>query len=277
MGDLWRRLREQLVHLRDALPDPLGRFVERLGDRDVLLAGSSLAFYGLVSLLPLLVMAFALVSAVAGQATLTEFTRRTAQSGSTGMASVLGQLTSNAPSLSWVTVLAALWPATAYGGGLRRALMHASPGDEQLAGLRGRMLGLSLVLVLPVLILAGVPLMFVVMQVADDGLVGVLVGLAVAFVAAVLVGSVLTTLIYHTFSPARIGLRESVGAAALVSGITTAFSLGFVLYLQLGQVEQRFGGGTVAAVVLMGVWLFVANVLLLAGYHAVLELSDTGD
>lgn len=273
MDDLWRRLRGRLAGLRDALPSPLARFVERLGSRDILMAGSSLAFYGLVSLLPLLLMAFALVSAVAGQETLTEFTRRTAQTGSAGIASVLGQLTSNAPSLTWVTVLSALWPATAYGGGLRRALMHASPGEEQLSGLRGRMLGLGLVLVLPVLILAGVPLMFVILQLAQDGLTGVLLGTGVAFLVAVVVGSGLTTLLYHTFSPARIGLRESVGAAVLVSGITAAFSLGFVLYLQLGQVEERFGGGTVGAVVLMGVWLFVANVVLLAGYHAVLELS----
>jgi hypothetical protein len=56
--------------------------------------------------------------------------------------------------------------------------------------------------------------------------------------------------------------------------VTALFSLGFVIYLEVGDVEARFGGGTIAVVVLLGVWLFVANVLLLGGYETVLELED---
>lgn len=85
------------------------------------------------------------------------------------------------------------------------------------------------------------------------------------------------TALYHAFSPETLGLRESIAGAALTATVTTVFSLGFVIYLELGNTEDRFGGGVIAVVVLLGVWLFVANILLLAGYETVLELGDTPD
>lgn len=274
MSETGDRVRGWLVALRDRLPRRVRTVVVGLGDRDILLAGSSLGFYGLVSLLPLLLLAFALVGNVAGQESLDRFVRETAQNGSVGVASLVGQLSSSSSSLSWLTVLAVLWPATAYGGGLRRALTHASPGEEELPGLRGRLLGIGLVFTLPILILAGVPLMFVLVRIGEDGLGGALLGGLLGFVAAVVVGTLMTALLYQVFAPEGLAWRESVAAATLVSAITAAWTLGFVLYLRIGQVEERFGGGTVGAVVLMGIWLFVSNVLLLAGYHALVQFED---
>ena len=77
------------------------------------------------------------------------------------------------------------------------------------------------------------------------------------------------------FSPAALGLRQSLTGAVLTAAVTGAFSLGFVVHLRLGDTEERFGGGVIAVVVLLlGVWLFVANTLLLAGYETVLELEE---
>ncbi len=62
--------------------------------------------------------------------------------------------------------------------------------------------------------------------------------------------------------------------AALTAVVTAVFPLGFVVYLRLGDTEGRFGGGVIAVVLLLGLWLFVANILLLAGYETILELDD---
>lgn len=264
--------------VREALPSRLRGLVDRLLDRDILLTGSSLAFYGLVSMLPLLLIAFAVTKAVAGGGTLTTFAQETVQSGSIALGSFIANLAENSSSLSWVTVLAALWPATAYGSGLRRALTHTSDGgdDDEMPGLRGRALGIALVFALPVLVLTGIPLAFVLIRVTGSGPLGIALGWSAALVAAVTLGTLTTAAIYHAFAPEGFGWRETVLAAVPVAALTTVFTLGFVVYLRLGQVEERFGGGATAAVVLMGVWLFVANVLLLAGYHVAIELHENG-
>ncbi|MDX1659527.1 MAG: YhjD/YihY/BrkB family envelope integrity protein [Nitriliruptorales bacterium] len=253
------------------LPQPLQPVLERLVERDILLAGSSLAFYGLVSLLPLLLIAFATVDAVAGGDTLTRFTRQAVQSGSTAVGSFVGDLTDQSGSLSWVTVLAALWPATAYGGGLRRALVRTTEGEESAPGLWGRLMGLGLVFVLPAIVLAGMPLTFFLVEVTSTTAAGFLLGWGLALLVGVVAGTGVAAAIYGVFAPQDFGFIDTIRTAALVATVTTLFSLGFVLYLRVGSVEQRFGGATTGAVVLMGVWLFVANVLLLAGHQALIE------
>ena len=266
--------RSLLDPFRERIPEPLQGTVGRLLGRDILLAASSLAFYGLISLLPLLLIAFWLVDGVAGSDTVRRFTVQTMQSGSPAMGSFISQMTANSGSLSWVTLLAALWPATAYGGGLRRAFVRTTGDEEELPGLRGRLIGLGLVFALPTLVLAGVPLTFVLVGVTEDGGWGIVLGWGAALLAGVGVGTGITTLLYRAFAPGKFGLRQTFQVAALVAAVTTVFSLAFVLYLRVGSVTERFGGPTTGAVVLMGVWLFVTNVLLLAGHQALVEAEE---
>lgn len=271
-----RRAREALDAVDRRLPAPFGSIGRRIADRDILLQASSLAFYGLISALPLLVIAFAVVGGLSSDGTLERFGASVSRSAPKGTGRIVDQLISSAGSLSWITFLFAVWPATAYGGGLRRALQHASGEERQLAGVRGRVLGLGLVLALPLLMLGGIPLVFVVANLSGDGALMSALGWSLALLAAVLVGTLTTAMLYRAFAPADLGWRGSVRGAMLVSAATAAFSLLFVVYLDVGNVEQRFGGGTSALIVLLGLWLFVANVLLLAGYHAVLALDGDG-
>ena len=259
------------------LPDRLSRLAHRFADRDLLLSASSLAFYGVVSALPLLIIAFAFVEAVAGEDALRGFADRVAEQGPEGSGQFLDQLVDNGGSFGFATLVFTIWPATAYGGGLRRALTRQAENGESASGLRGRLLGLSMVLVLPVVVLAGIPMMFVFSALVGDGVVEAALGWALALVAGTLMATVLTTALYHTFSPESFGLRESLTGAAVTAAVTAVFSLGFVIYLELGDTEERFGGGVIAVVVLLGLWLFVANILLLAGYETVLELEDESD
>ena len=48
-------------------------------------------------------------------------------------------------------------------------------------------------------------------------------------------------------------------------------------YLRIGGAEDRFGGATIGLVVLLGVYLFVANALLLAGFEAAVQLDGDDD
>lgn len=269
------RLQTTLRAVDQRVPLHLSQLVRRIADRDVLTSASSLAFYGLVSALPLLLIAFALTSAVTDEGTLQRFAEQVSRSGPEGTGQFVDQLVSNSDSLTFATLLFTLWPATAYGGGLRRTLAkNTDGGDGPVPGLRGRLLGLSLVLVLPVLVLAGLPLMFFLSTLSGDGPLATALGWTLALGAGTIIGTLLTTLLYHAFSPGDLGLRESLRGAALTALVTGLFSLLFVIYLEVGNTGDRFGGGTIAMVVLLGVWLFVANILLLAGYETVVLLHE---
>lgn len=270
------RLRPYVEAVDRRLPRRIGGILHRLADRDLLLKASSLAFYGVVSALPLLMLSFAAVEAVAGDDTLQSFAERAASSGPEGTGAFLEPLVSGGGSLTVATVLFTLWPATAYGGGLRRAFTHSADLDEAAAGTRGRLLGVGLMLVLPVLVLAGIPMMFVLSNLAGDGTWGLVLGWSAALVAGGLFGTALTALLYQAFTPASLGWRDAVTGAAVAAVTTAVFSLLFVVYLDVADIEKRFGGGATAVVVLIGLWLFVANILLLAGHQAVLELDENG-
>jgi membrane protein len=254
------------------LPRRVSSLVRRLADGEILLTSSSLAFYGLVSALPLLLIAFAFVEAIAGDEALQRFAEQTSQNGPEGTGRFFDQLVETGGSLTIATVVFSLWPATAYGGGLRRALLRYSDREDVLPGLRGRLLGLGFVLLLPVLVLSGLPLLVFLSSLSGDGGWATALGWAVAFLAGGLIATGVATVVYRVFSRQELDLRETIAGAALTGAVLAAYSVAFVVYLEVGEVEDRFGGGTVAIVVLLGVWLFGANTLLLSGYQAVLEL-----
>lgn len=259
-------------------PVRVSALVRRIADRDLLTSASSLAFYGLVSALPLLLITFAVVETVTGDGTLQRFAEQVSQSGPKGTSQLLDQLARSGGSLTVVTLVFTLWPATAYGAGLRRTLSRDEHADSDGAsGLRGRLIALGLVFVLPALILAGLPLMFFLSTLGNDGPLATLLGWSLALGSGAVVGTLLTTALYHAFTPRDLGVRESLRGAALTAAATGIFSLLFVAYLKVGNTGERFGGGTIALVVLLGVWLFVANILLLGGYETVLELHESGD
>ncbi len=80
-------------------------------------------------------------------------------------------------------MVAALWPATAYGSGLVRVFDRITFGQgEDRKGLRGRALALALVGAVPVLVLAGLLATFAGAAVLGDNPVETAIGLALAVV-----------------------------------------------------------------------------------------------
>ena len=267
------RLKRALERAEAALPQRVRSLVQRLGNREILLVASSLAFYGVVSALPLLMLSFAAVEAVAGDDALERFADLAADTGPEGTGEFLEPLISGGGRLTLVTVLFTLWPATVYGGGLRRALMRWSSQSDLVPGLRGRIMGLGLVLLLPALLLAGLPLMFTLSTLAGNGAASVILGWLAALVAGAVFGTVLASLLYRAFTPDTLSWKDTATGAALAATTTAVFSMLFVIYLSIGNTEERFGGGATAVVVLIGLWLFIANILLLSGYQTVMELA----
>lgn len=266
------RLRRIGAAVDRRLPRRVSSLVRRLADGEILLTSSSLAFYGLVSALPLLLIAFAVVEWIAGDDALQRFADQATQTGPEGTGRFFDQLVETGGSLTIATVVFSLWPATAYGGGLRRALLRYSDRGDVLPGLRGRLLGLGFVLFLPVLVLSGLPLLFFLSTLSGDGVWATALGWVVVFATGGLIATGIATVVYRVFSRHELDLRDTVAGAAFTGAILAAYSVLFVVYLEVGEAEERFGGGTVAIVVLLGVWLFGANTLLLSGYQAVLEL-----
>ncbi len=221
------RAREMVRVIGAWLPDRLSGLVRRFADRGLLLSASSLAFYGLVSALPLLLIAFAFVEpVVAGESTLRSFADQVAANGPEGSGQYVDQLADSGGSFGFVTLLFTIWPATMYGGGLRRALSRHSEGSESAAGLRGRLIGLGMVLVLPVVVLGGIPMMFLLSTLVGDGVVETVFGWTLALVVGTLVATALTAALYHAFSPESLGLPESLAGAAVTAVVTAVFSLG---------------------------------------------------
>ncbi|MEX0835460.1 MAG: YihY/virulence factor BrkB family protein [Nitriliruptor sp.] len=275
-AELSDRVRERWRAVARRLPPGINRIAERIAGRELLLEASSLGFYGLVSALPLLTITFSLVGLVAGDAQLEQFAQQAEESGPAGTGQILQQLLENSDSLSWAAVLFTIWPATAYGGGLRRALSRATEEDATAPALRGRATAVGMVFALPVLVLAGLPLVAVLTSLGDDGLAGTILGWGLALVVGVTALTLILTLLYNVFTPDRLGWRDTLRGAAITAAVTTLFSIGFVAYLRLGSVEDRFGGATIGLIVMLGVYLFVANALLLAGFEAAAGL-DGGD
>lgn len=270
------QLRERWLAVARRLPPGVRGLAERIAKRELLLEASSLAFYGLVSVLPLLTITFTVVGAVVGEETLRRFANQAQESGPAGTGQLLQQVLENSDSLSWAAIVFTIWPATAYGGGLRRAFERATRGQSMAPAVKGRLTAVGMVLLLPVLVLAGLPLVTVLTSLGDDGLAGTLLGWGLALVVGAGALTLILAALYHAFTPAALGWRHTLRGAAVTAAVTAIFSVGFVAYLRLGQVEERFGGGTVGLVVMLGVYLFVANVLLLAGFEAAAVLEDGG-
>ena len=255
----------------DGLPPGPARVLGRLLDRRVVLVASSLAFYGLISALPLLLVSLTAAEWVLGPDAVRRLAQQATRTDARGVAQILLDVGGGTGGPAWWAYLFVLWPATAYGGGLRRAFMEAHGDEETLPALKGRAIGLLLVLILPLVVLGGIPVAFVLTRLWEGGLVGTFAGLGVGLLGGVVAGTLLNAVLYQAFTSEDLGWARTLPTAAVVATATSLMSVGFVEYVRLATLEQRYGSATLAMVLLFGVWLFAVNVLLLAGYHAILE------
>lgn len=259
--------------LLERVPSPVRRVLSHLIDHDILLAASGLAFYGLISALPLLLLSFAFVGAVMGDSALEQIQNAAIapQFGSAGI--LVRDLIRGSQQASWFIALATLWPATAYGAGLRRALSHMSGSEKRASGLRGRLIGLGFVLVLPALVLLGVPGAYALTGLTGATGLATVLGWVVAIAAGTVMTAVLLVLIFRAFATEQLTWRATLIGSALTAAALAVLSLGCILVLGIGGVQTRYGSAAVSGTVLLGIWLLLANILVLTGYQTVVEIT----
>lgn len=260
------------------LPGPVKSIVSWVRSDESLLTAASLAFFGLVSMAPTVMIGCWIAGSIAGEERIRALGDQLSAMTPTdlGAGEPVVDLIDTATTLGWTSVLVAFWPATAYGAGLARAFDRLTPGaDRQMEGLRGRALMVALIALLPLLILSALVVVVLLPPLLGEGLAVRLLGLAGAGVLASAGMTVFLALLYGLFSPAEVAVRATVRGAAVAAAAITAISIGYGAYLTLGaNFEDRFGSSGIAAIVLLGLWLYLANGSLLTGYKTALQYAD---
>jgi membrane protein len=236
---------------------------------DVFLYAAALAFYGLISVAPLVVVALWVTTLVVGDAQVHRVADHLARLAprALGVGAALERVAGLSTTLGLVAVAAALWPATAYGAALVRVLDRFA-GERHAAGLRGRGVALLLVCLVPVLVLGSLVVGYAGAAAVGDAPAEVIVGLLFALMLSFSAAVATVAVIYRLFPRSPPRWRETLRGAVVAAGSIATLSVGFVAYLRLGaSFEHRYASDALASVVLLGVWLFAANVALLAGYR----------
>jgi len=80
--------------------------------------------------------------------------------------------------------------------------------------------------------------------------------------------------IYLVFAPRKTAWPRLIPGATVAAGSISVLSLGYVVFLNLGtDFERRYATSGLAAIVLLAVWLFLTNALILVGHEVA---QDTG-
>jgi membrane protein len=236
---------------------------------DLFLYSAALAFYGLVSVAPLVVVALWVTSLVVGRAQIhdaaSELARLTPEA--LGADRALERVADVGTRLGLIAVAAALWPATAYGTALA-GILDRFTDDRDAARRRGRGAALLLVCLAPVLVLASLIASYLGATTLGDSPGEKTAGLAIAFVFGFGATFVTVAFIYKVFPHTPLGWRPTIHGTLVAAASISMLSSAYVAYLRFGaNFERRYASDALAAVVLLGLWLFAANIALLVGYR----------
>jgi uncharacterized BrkB/YihY/UPF0761 family membrane protein len=267
--------RRLVDRIEEHLPRPIRALVSRIRKHDILLFAASLAFYATVSIVPLVMLILSVVSLVLGDQRVHELAQQVGRLApkNLGADRLVLHVSTVATRTSVVAFITGLWPATSYGAGLIRAFDEISPSPDRGApGLRGR--GLVLLLLLPFFVVGALIGSYAGSQALGSStagrVVGVVIALATGFVGAA--GGI--ALIYWIFPRERLSLHQIVVATAITAGAITVLSLLLTLYVTLGaNFGQHYATSGLASFVLLAVWLFLSNAMLLAGYRLALDVK----
>ncbi|MGH9279628.1 MAG: YihY/virulence factor BrkB family protein [Acidimicrobiales bacterium] len=269
---------DRVVH---RLPRPAASVIRRLRHEDLFMLSAGLAFYALVSVVPFTMLVLWIVSVVAGddqvQHVADVFRRLLPPNLDAGRA--LEQVAGVGARLGVGALLAMLWPASAYGSGLSRAFERLHPSSDHAAkGLRGRLLALALVAVMPALVLGGLVAAYSGTALLGRGALATLLGWTLVLVLGFVASTIASAVIYKLFSPRPLGWRAALGGGTTAGACISILSAAYVVFLHFGtDFEHRYATSGMAAVVLLGLWLFLANALILVGYQVAAEMNGRAD
>lgn len=237
-----------------------------------------MAFYGLISVAPLVVVAMWVSTLLVGDAQVQQVGDELARLAppALGVDVAFQRVSELGTTFGLLAVAAALWPATAYGAALVRVLDRVG-GDREATGLRGRGAALLLVCLVPVFVLGSLVAGYVGAAALGDSGVELAVGLAFSLALTFTATVVTVAMIYKVFPRNPPEWRATLRGALVAAGCISSLSVAYVAYLRLGvNFEQRYASDALAAVVLLGVWLFAANVALVSGYRVARRIGSAG-
>jgi membrane protein len=271
----WPTKTQALDAIEGRLPPPAAAVVRGLRGEDVFLLSAGLAFYALVSVVPFTILVLWIVSVVTDEARVHEIADQLARMlpAKLGVESALERVADVGATLGIGALAGLIWPATAYGSGLRRSFSRlANDTAEDGKGIRGRALALGLLGVLPALVLASLVTAYLGSTLVGDRGVARVAGWLLALAFGFLGSVVAVALIYRIFAPRSLGWRGIVRGATSAGGAIALVSVGYVIFLNIGaDFENRYATSGLAAVVLLAFWLFMANALILVGFQLAQE------
>lgn len=256
------------------VPRPVRRLVGWARSDESLLNAAALSFYALMSFPPMVLVAFWIVGGVTGESQL----QRTGQALSRVLPrqvdaeSLLTHMSAVATSIGWFSVLAAVWPATWYGAGLSRSLDRITGGGERrFDGIRGRLLGLCLVLALPLGVLALLLAALVAPGLTGHGTWSYVLGAVAGTLLGLAVLTCLLAAVYEVFGTYEVRWQETTFGGGLAALATAVVSAGFVLYVRLSAAGAnygtKYGGHLLGSVALFALWVYLVHLVVLTGYR----------
>ena len=247
-------------------------------DSDLALWAAGATFFGVIGIVPILLVALRLAATLVGPDTVARGVE-VAVSGipqGHGTPQALAALTGTALTMSPVQTLVVLFPASLYGEGLRRAFLQLSPEQpDKFTGWRGRFALLPVVAVAPVLVLALLAAGPWVAPLYRAGGWSLVLGVVIAFHVTFVLLWIALLLVYRLVGAGRIGTRALVVGSFWGGSCTAGFLQGFLLFLAIPvDWSLPFGGLPVfGAVAALSLWLYLIHVVVLVGYRLTLTLD----
>jgi membrane protein len=233
---------------------------------------AGLTFYGMVAVVPVLLLALWGAATLFGDDLVVDGARLLGGSlpDAHDARPALSALAAAAVSATWPLLLAMLLPASLYGEGLRRGLIAVTGEPVRgSTGWAGRLRFVPVLVAAPLLV--ALPLAFapVVAPLYEAGGWSGVLGVVLSFHLDLVPMWVAIGLVLAGTGPSVLPLRAVVVAAFAHAAVLTGFLHGFVLFLAIPvDWSVPFGGlPVVGTVVALGLWLFGLHLVLLAGYR----------
>ncbi len=264
----WRRV-ERVV------PEPVQELVRWLRSDDFTSTSASLAFYALVSLAPMALVALWVAGVVVPDSALEQLGSDVEESSPEDLpvADVLRRLIEVATGLGFVSVLGALWPASAYGASLARAFARITPDRERrMRGWKGRAMALVIVALMPLVVFGALAVSYAGPRLLPRAGPWFPALLALGGFVALLL---LTGLVFTLFRLLSTEAGDIAWGALVSATLISLTSGGYLLYLRLfAGFEKRYGASWLATVVLLGLWLLLVNAMLVVGYRLMVRRAQ---
>lgn len=270
--------RSLLVRARAEAPELAHAFKASVRGRDMSMVAAGLTYYAALAIVPWFLLAIWLTTFMTSEAQVAEHLRRlgTLIPDDMGALGPYGSLVHAGLALGPWGALVAVFPASFYGEGVRRACAQLVPGVEMFIGWRGRLLLVPLVLILPLLLQPTLLVSDVLAHLHDQGGIGPLLARIVLGFTAVWLGvSLVLVWVFRFVAPGRPRWPSAIIGALATGSFLSGFLQGFTLFLSVPvDLGVPFGGlNVIGGIVAVGLWLYILHLVFLMGWAFVIALD----